>query len=69
MGLEVWPEYACLWPGFSLDLDSLGARSGTILCPGCAMFVWSMMDVCVDCYVGISYAIIGLENQVVFACF
>ena len=24
---------------------------------------------CVDCFVGISYATIGLENQVVFACF
>ena len=23
---------ACLWPGFGLDLDSLGARSGVVLC-------------------------------------
>ena len=33
------------------------------------MFVWPVMAVCVDCFVGISYATIGLENQVVFACF
>ena len=26
---------ACLWPGFSLDLDSLRAGSKTVLCPGC----------------------------------
>ena len=32
------------------------------------MFVWPVMDVCVDCFMGISYAIIGLKNQVVFAC-
>ena len=25
--------------------------------------------VCVDCFVDISYATIGLKNQVVFACF
>ena len=31
------------------------------------MFVWPVMVVCVDCFVGISYATIGLENQVVFA--
>ena len=59
----------CLWPGFSLGLDSLWAGSRTILCPGIFMFVWPMMTVCVDCFVGISYATIGLENQVVFACF
>ena len=23
---------ACLWPGFGLDLDSLGARSRVVLC-------------------------------------
>ena len=33
------------------------------------MFVWPMMDVCVDCFVGTFYATIGHENQVVFACF
>ena len=33
------------------------------------MFVWPMMIVCVDFFMGISYATIGLENQVVFACF
>ena len=31
--------------------------------------LWLMMAVCVDCFVGISYATIGLKNQVVFACF
>ena len=30
------------------------------------MFTWPVMAVCVDCFVGISYAIIGL---VVFACY
>ena len=33
------------------------------------MFVWPVMAVSVDCFVGISYDIIGLENQVVFAYF
>ena len=31
------------------------------------MFVWPMMAICVDFFVGISYATIGLENQVDFA--
>ena len=57
---------ACLWPGFILDLDSLWAGFETVLYPGCGMFMWPMIVVCVDCFVGISYAIIGLENQVVF---
>ena len=69
MGRKRGLGMACLWPSFSLNLDSLGARSETVLCPGCGMFVWHVMAVCVDCFVGISYAIIGLENQVVFACF
>ena len=68
-GLKCGLSMACLWPGFGLDLDSLGVGFGTILCPGCGMFVWPMMTVCVDCFMGISYATIGLENQVVFACF
>ena len=59
----------CLWPGFGLDLDSLGAGSGIVLCLGCGMVMCPVMVVCVDCFVGISYATIGLENQVVFACF
>ena len=42
----------CLWPGISLDLNSLRAGSRTILCPGCAMFVWPVMAVCVDCFCG-----------------
>ena len=45
---------------------SLGSDFRTVLCPGCGMFVWPVMAVCVDCFVGISYATIGLENQVVF---
>ena len=60
---------ACLWPDFGLDLDSLGTGSGPVLCPGIDMFVGFVMVVCVDCFVGISYAIIGHENQVVFTCF
>ena len=36
---------ACLCPGFGLDLDSLGAGSGAILCPGGGMFVWLVMVV------------------------
>ena len=43
---------ACLWPGISLDLNSLGARVGTVLCLGCGMFVWPIMAVCVDCCFG-----------------
>ena len=43
---------ACLWPGISLILNSLRARSGTVLCPGCGMFVWPVMVVCVDCFCG-----------------
>ena len=60
---------ACLWPGFGLYLDSLGVGYGTVLCLVCGMFVWLVMAICVDFFVGISYAIIGLKNQVVFACF
>ena len=52
---------------------SLGSDFKTVLCPGCGMFVWPVMAICMDCFVGcfmgISYAIIGLKNQVVFACF
>ena len=56
---------ACLWPGFGQSW----VGSGAILCLGGGMFVWPMMAVCVDCFVGISYAKIGRENQVVFTCF
>ena len=59
----------CLWPGFGLDLDNSEARSRAVLCPIGGIFVWLVMTVCVDCFVDISYATIGLENQVVFACF
>ena len=52
----------CLWLDFGLDLDNLGV----VLCLGGGMFVWPMMTLCVDCFVGISYATIGRENQVVF---
>ena len=37
--------------------------------PEYGMFVWPVMAVCVDCFVGISHATIGLENQVVLPCF
>ena len=60
---------ACLCLGFSPDLDSLGVGSGPILCSGGGMFVWLIMAVCVDPFVGISYATIGYENQVVFTFF
>ena len=59
----------CLCPGFGLDLDNLGAGYGAVLCPSGGMFVGPMMVICVDCFVGISYATISRENQVVFTCF
>ena len=37
--------------------------------PEYGMFVWLVMAVCVDSFLGISYATIGLKNQVVSACF
>ena len=43
-----------VWPGFGLDLDSLRAGFGVVLCPGGGMFVWPMMAICVDYFVGIS---------------
>ena len=51
-----------VWPSFGLYLDNLRAGSGTVLCPGCGMFMWPVMAICVDCLVGISYSIIGCEN-------
>ena len=60
---------ACLWLRFGSDLDSLGTRSRAVICPGGSMFVWPVMVVWVDCFVGISYTTIGRENQVVFTCF
>ena len=44
----------CLWPNFCSDLDSLGAGYRVILCPSSGMFVWPVMTVCVDCFMGIS---------------
>ena len=32
-----------------------------------SMFVWHVMACCENCFVGISYTTIGLENWVVFA--
>ena len=58
---------ACIWPTFGLDLTSLRIGSGIALCPRCCMFVCPVMAICVDCLLGISYATIGRENQVVFA--
>ena len=68
--MAVWSQIyglsmACLWSSFRLDLDSLGV----MLCPGGDMFVWPVMAIYVDCFMGISYATIGLENQVFFAFF
>ena len=31
------------------------------------IFVWPVMACCENCFVGIFYAIIGLDNRVVFA--
>ena len=59
---------ARVWHVCGLDLDSPEARSGVVLCPGGDMFVWLVMAICVECFVAISYATIGLEDQVVFAC-
>ena len=42
---------------------------GSDVWPEYDMFVRPVMVVCVDCFVSISYATIGLENGVVFACF
>ena len=55
--VAVWSQIcglsmACLWPGISLDLNSLGAGFGIVLCPGCGMFMWPMMAICVDCFYG-----------------
>ena len=71
--MAVWGQMCglsmtCLWPGFGPYFDSLGAGSGVVLCLGGGMFVWPIMTVCVDCFVGISYATISCENQVVFTC-
>ena len=55
---------ALVWHVCSLDLDS----PRVVLWPGSGMFVWSVA-ICVNCFMGISYATIGLENQVVFTCF
>ena len=46
--MAVWGQMsgmsmACLWPGFSLDLDSLRVGSGAILCPSGGMFMWPVM--------------------------
>ena len=43
---------ACLWPGISLNLNSLRAGFRTLLCPGCGMIVWPVMAVCVDFFFG-----------------
>ena len=44
-------------------------RVGTDVWPEYGLFVWPMMVICVDFFMSISYATIGRENQVVFACF
>ena len=33
----------CLWPGFSLDLDSLRTGYGAVICPGGGMFGWTAL--------------------------
>ena len=56
---------ACLWPGFGQSWGWIWDCS----MPECGMFVWPVMAVYVNCFVGVSNATIGLENQVIFACF
>ena len=59
----------CLLPGFGPNLDSLGVGYEAVLCSSGGMFVWTVTAICVDCFIGTSYATIGRENQVVFTCF
>ena len=67
LGLKFWTEIQdcpmAMW-------GRICGLSMTCLWPGSGLDLDSPgVVVCVDCFVGISYATIGLENQVVFACF
>ena len=42
---------------------------GPDMLPNYGMFVWPVMVVYVDYFVGIANATIGRENQVIVACF
>ena len=55
MGPDVWPTFSLDWTILGLDLGLLYARV-------MACVVWHVMAICVDCFVGISYATIGCEN-------
>ena len=60
-------------------MESLGIGPRIVLCSGCGMLVWPFMaecvawlqpvcglsrGYCVNCFVGISYAPVGLEDQI-----
>ena len=56
----------CWWP------KDLGSRivdcfHDVAAWPGDSMFMWPVMACCENCFVGISYATIDLDNRVVFA--
>ena len=66
IGLFVAYAWLVLWPDHGLVVDSLGTESGTVLYPIFGMIVvWPIMACCVDYFLGISYATIGLEDQVI----
>ena len=59
----------CWWPEYGQILGSgiVDCFQGVVAWLGDNMFVWLVMACCENCFVGIFYATIGLENQVVFA--
>ena len=67
MALFVAYAWLVLWPGHGLVVDSPGTESRTVLYPVFGMIVWPVMACGVDCFVDISYATTGLEDQVVIA--
>ena len=48
-------------------MDNPGTKSENVLYLVFGMIVWPVMACGVDCFVGISYATTGLEDQVVIA--
>ena len=65
MALFVACAWLVLWPDRVLVVDSPKTKSGTILYPVFDMIMWPVMACDVGCFVGISYATTGLEDQVV----
>ena len=62
MALFVACAWLVLWPNHGLVVDSPRTKSMTVLYPVFGMIVWLVMACGVDCFVGISYATIGLED-------